>query len=125
MGALLVFTGAGIGGVARYALGTWVQQLVGSGFPWGTLTINITGSIALGFLYSFLEGTIAAPEWRLFIGIGFCGGYTTFSAFSYESIRLLQDGDWGRATTYVLASVLLSLGGVFLGLRIATVLRSA
>ncbi len=109
----------------RYALGTWIQQLTGSGFPWGTLAVNVTGSLLLGFIYAFLEGTAVAPEWRLFAGIGFCGGYTTFSTFSYESIRLLQDGEWKGATAYVLASVALSLIGLFVGLRVATVLRSA
>lgn len=119
MEPLIVFAGAGAGGVVRYALGEWIQRSAGMGFPWGTLVINVTGSLVLGFAYSFLEGTTLGPEWRLLVGVGFCGGYTTFSAFSYESIRLLQGGQWIVAAAYVTASVVLSLAGVLLGFRIA------
>jgi CrcB protein len=120
----VVFLGAGVGGLARYALGGWIQEAAGPGFPWGTLVINITGSLLLAFLYAVLEGTIAAPQWRALLGVGFCGGYTTFSTFSYETVRLLQDGQWGRAGWYVLGSVLLSLVAAVLGFRIAaTVLQ--
>lgn len=117
MDLLIVFVGAGAGGTLRYALGTWIQELSGSSFPWGTLTINITGSLFLGFLYALLEGTAAIPEWRLLLGVGLCGGYTTFSAFSYESLRLLQDGEFGRGAAYILASVLLALTATLLGFR--------
>jgi fluoride exporter len=117
---LIVFAGAGAGGAVRYALGSVVQQMAGTEFPWATLVINASGSVTLGLAYFLLEGTTAAPEWRLLIGVGFCGGYTTFSTFSYETIRLLQGGDWRRAVAYILASVILSLVGVLLGFRIAS-----
>jgi len=121
---LVVFLGAGLGGLARYALAGWIQQSAGPGFPWGTLVINVSGSLALAFLYTILEGTSASPLWRVFIGIGFFGGYTTFSTFSYETIRLLQDAQWNRATAYILGSVAVSLGGALLGFQAgATVLR--
>ncbi|HET9982278.1 MAG TPA: fluoride efflux transporter CrcB [Longimicrobiales bacterium] len=121
---LVVFLGAGVGGLARYAVGGWIQQAAGAGFPWGTLVVNITGSLLLAFLYAFLEGTIAAPQWRALLGVGFCGGYTTFSTFSYETVRLLQDGQWSRASWYVLGSVLVSLVAAAAGFRIAaTVLQ--
>ncbi|HEX6558133.1 MAG TPA: fluoride efflux transporter CrcB [Longimicrobiales bacterium] len=119
---LVVFIGAGVGGVARYTLGGLVQQAATSAYPWGTLTVNITGSLLLGFLYVLLEGTAASPQWRAFLGIGFCGGYTTFSTFSYETARLLEDGDWNRAGLYVLSSVLLSLAATFIGFRMAHVI---
>src|SRR4051812_10498323 len=117
MGAWIVFLGAGLGGMARYGLGTFVQQLTGPAFPWGTLLINVTGSMVLAFTYAFLDRTLAAPEWRLFIGVGICGGYTTFSTFSYESVRLLQEGEIGRASAYVLGSAALGILAVLVGFR--------
>jgi CrcB protein len=81
--AVLVFIGAGLGGVARYAVGGWVQTASGSSFPWGTLFVNVTGSLLITALIGALEYTSASPEWRLFLGIGVLGGYTTFSTFSY------------------------------------------
>jgi CrcB protein len=117
---VVVFFGAGLGGVARFAVGGWIQQHAGSTFPWGTLVINVTGSLALGFLLTLLEGTRASPEWRAFVGIGFMGGYTTFSTFSYETIRLLQEAQWSRAGAYMLASVAVSLAGALAGFRLGT-----
>ncbi len=111
--------GGALGAVARYGLGGWAQQRLGSGFPWGTLIINITGSILLAFLIQLLESLAARPEWRGFLAIGFCGAYTTFSTFSYESIRLLQGGQFSRALLYMGGSVLISLYGTLLGFRIA------
>lgn len=117
--ALLVFVGAGVGGLARYFIGDWVQNAGGASFPWGTLVINVTGALLLGLLYRFLEGTAARPEWRLFVGVGICGGYTTFSTFSYETLRLLQDGQWQRAGAYAFGSVILSIAAVFAGFGLA------
>jgi CrcB protein len=119
MGAWIVFVGAGLGGMARYGLGSLVQPLTGASFPWGTLLVNVTGSLVLAFTYAFLDRTLAAPEWRLFIGVGICGGYTTFSTFSYESVRLLQEGELGRAAAYVLGSAALGILAVLVGLRFA------
>ena len=119
--ALVIFIGAGLGGLARYGVGGWIQAAGGAGFPWGTLLINVTGSLLLTFVYALLEGTPAAPEWRAFLGIGVLGGYTTFSSFSYETLRLVQDGEWERALVYVAGSVVLSLAGAVLGFRLASV----
>lgn len=116
---LVIFVGAGMGGLARYAVTAWVQSAAG-GFPWGTLVINVTGSLLLTFVYGILEGTTAAPEWRAFLGIGVLGGFTTFSAFSYEAVRLLEDSDWRRALLYIAGSVVLSLGAAILGFRLAS-----
>lgn len=118
MTSLVVFVGAGLGGLLRYALGGWVQESSGSTFPWGTLVINVSGSVALALVYAVLEGTRLTPQYRAFIGIGILGGYTTFSTFSYEAMRLLQDAQWGRAGAYVLASVAGSLAGALVGFRI-------
>ena len=122
MTAFVIFLGTGLGGLARYAVGMRIQEAMGAGFPWGTLFVNLSGSLLLTFLYGALEGTMASSEWRAFLGIGFCGGYTTFSTFGYETVRLLQDGEWERAALYVLGSVLLSLAGAVLGFRAASVL---
>jgi CrcB protein len=120
--SFVIFVGAGIGGLSRYAFSGWIQSTANAGFPWGTLIINVTGSLLVTFVYALLEAAAAAPEWRAFLGIGVLGGYTTFSTFSYESVRLLQDGEWERALLYVAGSVVLSIGGAVLGFRLASVL---
>ena len=121
---LAVVVGGGMGALARYGLGGWIQGSAGAGFPWGTLVINVTGSLLLALTYAVLEGVRARPEWRALIGIGFCGGYTTFSTFSYEAFRLLQDGEWNRALAYMLGSLLLALAGTVAGFYLGeTVLR--
>lgn len=120
--ALVIFLGAGMGGLARYGVGIWTQSVIGPAFPWGTLLVNISGSLLLTFLYVLLEGTAGSPEWRAFLGIGFCGGYTTFSTFSYETMRLLQDGEWHNATLYIGGSIALSLTGAFLGFRLGSMM---
>src|SRR5688500_13083799 len=114
MTPFVIFVGAGIGGLARDVGSGWVQSAA-DGFPWGTLLVNVTGSLLLTFVYGALEGTAAAPEWRAFLGIGVIGGYTTFSTFSYETVRLLEDGSWERAMLYILGSVVVSLAGAVLG----------
>ncbi len=122
---LVVLVGGGIGALARYWLGGWVQNAAGADFPWGTLAINVSGSLLLALLYALLEGSRARPEWRAFLGIGFCGGYTTFSTFSYEAFRLLEDGQWNRAAAYMLGSLVLALAGTFAGFYLGeTVLRT-
>jgi CrcB protein len=109
-----VAIGSAIGGVARYLIGSWMQRF--SGFPWGTLAVNITGSFILGWFARYAVAHSVRPEIRAFIAVGICGGYTTFSAFSYESMSLLRDGHWLRAGTYITGSVVLSLLAVFAGM---------
>jgi fluoride exporter len=118
----VIFLGAGAGGVARYAVGLWTQSVAGDAFPYGTMVVNLSGSLLLGFLYVLLEGTAATPEWRALLGIGFCGGYTTFSTFSYETLRLLQDGEWRQAALYIIGSVVLSLVAALVGFRLGSIL---
>jgi len=119
MTALLIFIGAGLGGLARYGLSGWVQDQAGAAFPWGTLVINVSGSMVLAFTYAFLEGTPAASEWRAFLGIGILGGCRIIKTFSYETMRLMQDGEWGRASFYVAGSVIISLGAAIAGFNLA------
>lgn len=110
--------GGAVGTLARYGLGG-VAQRYSAFFPYGTLTINVTGSLLLGFLVRYLLATPASPELRAALTIGFCGGFTTFSTFSYETAALLESGSVGRALAYMTASVTLSLAATFVGFAIA------
>lgn len=118
--SLLVFVGAGFGANARYWLGGWVQDRTGVAFPWNTLVINVTGSLLMGvFMAISLKGAIH-PGWRFFLAIGVLGGYTTFSAFSYETIGLLREGSYGYALWYICGSNIVSIlacGLGFVGMR--------
>jgi CrcB protein len=111
---LWVALGSALGGAFRYLLSGWIQQHQ-AGFPWSTVVINVTGSLLLGIIMRFALAGAVRPELRAFLAIGFCGGYTTFSTFSFETMALIRDGHAGRAATYVLASVVLSIGAVFAG----------
>ena len=117
---LYVALGSAIGGVSRYLLGGLVQRMLDTTFPAGTLLVNVTGSFLLGAIIRYaLETPSLTPEVRAFLTIGVCGGYTTFSTFSYETMALLKDGEWARAGVYITASVLLSLIGTFTGFALA------
>ena len=115
-----IAAGSAIGGVSRYLLGGFLQRQTGGTFPIGTLVINITGSFLLGLILRYaVETTTLTPEARAFLTIGFCGGYTTFSTFSYETVALMEDGQWPRAALYVALSVGLSVLAAFLGFAAA------
>ena len=111
-----VAIGSAIGGVARLLLGSAIQQRAPGAFPVGTLVVNITGAILLGFLMRYLlaSPTVSA-EMRALLTTGFCGGYTTFSTFSYETVTLIEVGDYRRATLYATLSVILALAGALVG----------
>jgi CrcB protein len=112
-----IAAGSAVGGVSRYLLGGFVQRLAASTFPVGTLVINIGGSFLLGFILRSAVGSpTLSPELRAFLTVGFCGGYTTFSAFSYETVALAEDGQWSRAALYVALSVGLSVAATMLGI---------
>jgi CrcB protein len=115
-----IAAGSALGGMSRYLVGGMVQRILDTTFPAGTLVVNLTGSFLLGlFLRYALETPTLTPEMRAFLTIGFCGGYTTFSTFSYETFALLEDGEWTRAATYVALSLLLALGATILGFMVA------
>jgi fluoride exporter len=115
-----IAAGSAIGGVSRYLLGGLVQRLLDTTFPAGTLLINVTGSLLLGAILRYgVETPTLTPELRGFLTIGLCGGYTTFSTFSYETVALLEDGEWGRAALYVGLSLGLSILATFLGVALA------
>jgi CrcB protein len=115
-----IAAGSAIGGVGRYLLGGVFQRQTAGTFPVGTLVINVTGSFLLGMILRYAVDTpTLTPEARAFLTIGLCGGYTTFSTFSYETVALLEDGQWPRAAAYVLLSVALSVLATFLGIAAA------
>ena len=114
----LVAVGSMLGGTLRFWLSGLIANSVGWAFPLGTLVINITGSIAVGFFSTLTgpEGRVLVPgPWRQFFMIGVCGGYTTFSSFSLQTLTLAQDGEWLQAGLNIVLSVVLCLVGVWLG----------
>jgi len=112
----MVLAGAGLGGVARYALSAWIMAKTGTRFPLGTFAINVSGSFLIGLLMTLLTERIAVhPHWRLFLVVGFLGGYTTFSSFEYETLTAVRDGARWMGVLYVGGSVLLGYLAVWLG----------
>jgi CrcB protein len=108
--------GSAIGGAARYLLSRTVQDLGAFTFPTGTLLVNVLGAFALGFVMRYaLDTSAMSSELRAFLTTGFCGGFTTFSAFSYETATQLEDRNYKRALTYVALSVLGCLAAMYLG----------
>lgn len=114
----LVALGSAVGGTLRYWLSGLVAQSVGGSFPWGTLIINVTGSAAIGFFATMTgpDGRVFVPaEWRTFFMVGICGGYTTFSSFSLQTLSLALDGEVLPAAMNILLSVAMCLVAVWLG----------
>ena len=120
MRLLLIGAFGAVGTLARYGLQGVVQIKMGTTFPYGTLLINLTGCFFLGLIGQLLlNRVIVSPEWRVAIAIGFFGGYTTFSSFGWETAKMLEAGEWLRASTYVLTSVILGLLLSAAGIRLA------
>lgn len=116
---LIALFGA-LGTLARYGLQGVVQLRMGSTFPYGTLLINLTGCFLLGLIGQFtLNRIVISPDWRVAIAVGFFGGYTTFSSFGWETAKMLEDGEWLRASTYVGSSVVFGLLLSIAGIRLA------
>ena len=115
-----LWVGAGglAGAVARHLVSTWVTTWLGSAFPYATFLINVTGSFLLGLLVGMLQGHAVSPIVPLSLGVGFLGAYTTFSTFTYETVRLLEDGSVFLAGANVVASVLVGLLSGIVGLAV-------
>jgi len=112
--------GSAVGGASRFLLGRLIQERLGTGFPINTLIINVTGSFLLGFLMrSLLDSSSVGPNVRALLTTGFCGGYTTFSTYSFETASLIEDGQYPRAALYVGLSVGLALLGTFAGFAVS------
>lgn len=122
-----VAIGGAIGTIARYWLSGAVAGAIGETFPWGTLAVNVTGSFVIGFF-----AALTGPDGRLFVGsttrqfvmTGICGGYTTFSSFSWQTLNLMDNGEWVRAGAYICASVALCLIAVWAGALLAGTLNA-
>jgi CrcB protein len=114
---LIVFGSAGT--LARYGLQGWVQARTGAGFPSGTLAVNLIGCLLLGAIGQYsLNHLSVPPEWRVALTIGFLGAFTTFSTFGWETVRMMQDGEWGKVLLYVGSSVLGGVVAMLLGMRL-------
>lgn len=127
MSYIWIFIGGGMGSIARYAASGFVARFIGETFPWGTLFVNVTGSFVVGFIATLTdtEGRfLASPGVRQFLLLGICGGYTTFSSFSLQTLELVRDGEWLRAGGNAALSFLLCMTAVWLGHVLATAINS-
>lgn len=118
-----VALGGAIGATMRWAIGAWMVDRGGSGFPWHTFVINLAGAFLIGVLMALsLEKGVLGGDWRLFLGTGVLGGFTTFSTLSYESIALMQDGLWVAGFGNMFGSAILGLAAAWLGLVLGRLL---
>lgn len=119
MGFLIVFLGAGIGGMARHGVNLASLRWLGPGFPYGTLAINIVGSAIMGLAVQiFASFSLSSQDFRLFLTTGILGGFTTFSTFSLDTVALWERGQTLAAIGYVLASLILSVAALFLAMTL-------
>ena len=112
---LIVALGGAVGSVGRYLVSKWIE----TGFPWGTLLVNIVGSLLIGLLMGFVAKGTLTPEMRLLLVTGFCGGFTTFSTFANESFSMMKAGDVLLAALYIGASVAIGVLAVYAGMRLS------
>lgn len=113
---LIIGTGGFLGSVARFLTSKYIQQIFPFSFPMGTLIVNILGSLLLGVIYGFMDrGELLSNEMRLFLTVGFCGGFTTFSTFVYENASLLKDGNFIQSALYAGLSLFLGLIALYIG----------
>ncbi len=121
-----VAIGGALGTAARYFCSLALARWFGEVFPWGTLFVNVTGSFIIGFFFT-LTATggrlLISPDWRIFVTVGFCGGFTTFSSFSLQTLALLRDGEWLLANLNAFGSLALCMASVWLGVFCATALN--
>jgi len=123
---LWIGVGSALGGMARYLCTGLAARFISDTFPWGTMLVNIVGCVFIGLFATFTgpDGRfLVAPTVRQFVMVGICGGFTTFSSFSLETLNLARDGQWIKVAANVLGSVLLCLIGVWLGHAAATALN--
>jgi len=123
---LWISLGAVLGANLRYAVSTWAVNAISPSMPYGTLIVNTTGSIILGYFMIWTsERVLADPHWRLLVAVGFCGAYTTFSSYSYETLRMLEGGHYLTAVVNFVANNLLALLAVLAGAMFARVVQHA
>ncbi len=120
---LAISLGAVVGANARYWMSRSAAHLLGPVFPYGTLAINVLGSFVLGFFMIWtMERVIVDPRWRLLVAVGFCGGFTTFSSYAFESLALMEQGQWLLMGANIVSNNLLSLAAALAGMALARVL---
>jgi CrcB protein len=125
MTMLMVGVGGALGAVSRYYLSAWVNAVAGESVPWGTFTVNVVGSFALGLLLVWLQEVTPNEQARQFAAIGVLGSFTTFSTFSHETVALAHAGEVVRAGGYALGSVFIGVVAVMLGVSLATAIAGA
>jgi fluoride exporter len=114
---LAIALGGGLGSLARHYLSTFIYAFTGTAFPWGILVVNVLGGLAMGLIVELSALKLnVGPELRAFLTTGILGGFTTFSAFSLDSALLIERGEWVSAGSYMMGSVVLSVGALFAGL---------
>jgi fluoride exporter len=119
---IVVSLGAIVGANLRYILSRYAAKVLGPVFPYGTLIINVTGSFIVGwFMIWTTERVLVDPRWRLLVVVGFCGGFTTFSSYAFESMAYLEQGQWLLMTTNILANNLLCMAAAIAGMALARV----
>jgi CrcB protein len=120
-----VALGGALGALARYGISGWVYDRLGEAFPWGTFVVNVLGCLLLGLVIRWLQVSSVSPALRPFLTIGLLGAFTTFSTFSFETVALLQEGQWLRAGLYAGGSVALGLIAMVAGMALATAFARA
>ena len=115
---LLIALGGAAGSLLRYLVGGAVQRTSASGFPIGTMFVNVSGCFLIGILVRQFLNMQISPELRALLIVGFCGGFTTFSTFSAETLGLIEGGEYGRAASYIILSVVLCLAATFMGMTV-------
>jgi fluoride exporter len=120
---LIVSLGAVVGACSRYYISRLAAKIMGAVFPYGTLIINVTGSVVVGYFMIYTtERVLIDPRWRLLVVVGFCGAFTTFSSYAFESMAYFEQGQWHLMLTNILTNNLLCLAGALGGMALARVL---
>jgi CrcB protein len=120
---LLIGTGGFLGSISRFLASRFIQNIFPSAFPFGTFLVNISGCFLIGLIYGFSEkSSLVSSEWKMFLAVGFCGGFTTFSTFANENLALLRDGEFLHFFMYTGLSVILGITATFIGVIITKIL---
>lgn len=121
----IVGTGGFIGSVARYLTQIGAEKVFHSTFPWGTLIANVAGSFIIGVVYALSEkGNLLSPEWRIFLTVGFCGGFTTFSSFAYNNLSMINENNLLQLMGNVFSSLFFGIAAVYLGIVVVRLVYS-
>jgi len=119
---LLIGTGGFLGSISRFLASRFMQNYYPSAFPFGTFFVNITGCLLIGLIYGFSErSNLLTPGWKMFLAVGFCGGFTTFSTFANENLALIRDGEFYHFLIYTGLSVFLGIAATFFGVVVTKI----